>query len=176
MSKSDLMIDRSRFEVLAQDFLSELFRDLSEKNIEVKKEWQIDHLCYRVDSLARYQQLKMEFADFAELLIESEVNGRLISTFKLYESIKFRDWSIGVVELPAPKISKPTIEGFEHVEVVVDIPFSEIEAKYSHLRLDRGGLLKTLNPELEIVLGLRNIKFHHMTLEQVIDFEKAQAH
>ena len=167
-----MMMNKIRFEAQAIDFLKKLFLSLDKSQIDIAPHWDIDHLCYRVDSLKRYEELKNSFLSFGKLLIESDVNGRPIATFKLNSPIVFKNWPIDVVELPAPKPSKPTKEGFEHVEVVCDLSFNELEEKYKHLQLDLGGLNKEFNQEFEIVLGERNLKFHHMSLESVIRVEE----
>lgn len=165
-------MNKIKFEELAVEFLEKLFKTLADSKIEIASHWDIDHLCYRVDSLDRYEELKNNFLTFGRLLIESDVNGRPIATFKLNSSVVFKEWSIDVVELPAPKPSKPTKEGFEHIEVVCDESFSDLEGKYKHLKLDLGGLKKDFNQEFEIDLGERNLKFHHMSLESVIRVEE----
>ncbi|MEA9356066.1 VOC family protein [Bacteriovorax sp. PP10] len=166
------MMNKIKFEELAVEFLEKLFKTLADSKIEIAPHWDIDHLCYRVDSLDRYEELKTQFLTFGHLLIESDVNGRPIATFKLNSPIVFKEWSIDVVELPAPKPSKPTKEGFEHIEVVCDESFSDLEIKYKHLKLDLGGLKKDFNQEFEVDLGERNLKFHHMSLESVIRVEE----
>ncbi len=160
---------------MALEFLDLLFIDLTEKQISIPAHWDIDHLCYRTDSLSQYDALKKCFATFAHLLIESDVNGRPIATYKLNQAIHFKEWMIDVVELPAPKASKPTSAGFEHIEVVCDVPFAYFEKHFSHLDLHTEGLKKDFNQELEINLGQRNLKFHHLFLESVINTEKSKA-
>lgn len=164
-------MNKINFELQAIEFLNKLFLTLDKTHIEISSHWDIDHLCYRVDSLKRYEELKKSFLNLGKLLIESDINGRSISTFKLNSPITFKHWTIDVVELPAPKLSKPIKEGFEHIEVVCDLSFDELEEKYIGLQLDLGGLKKEINLELEIVLGEKNIKFHHMSLESVIRIE-----
>jgi predicted metalloenzyme YecM len=166
------MMNKIKFEELAVEFLEKLFKTLADSKIEMAPHWDIDHLCYRVDSLDRYEELKTQFLTFGHLLIESDVNGRPIATFKLNSSIAFKEWSIDVVELPAPKPSKLVKEGFEHIEVVCDESFNDLEVKYKHLKLDLGGLKKDFNQEFEVDLGERNLKFHHMSLESVIRVEE----
>lgn len=161
------------FRTQAQDFLNRLFQSMAAHHIEIPAYWQVDHLCYRVESLDRYESLKGDFAQWGDLLIESQVQGRPIATFKLHQPILFLKHVIDVVELPAPKASKPTKEGFEHAEIVCDVPFAELEKRFSHLKLDRSGLVKKINPELEICLGDRNLKFHHQSLEEVVAMELA---
>lgn len=162
----------NEFIYLANVFLDKLFAQLALNQIKIDKHWSIDHLCYRVSTEEAYKKFKNEFSSLGNLLIESEVNGRLISTFKLHKAIQYHGWLIDLVELPAPKKGKQTIEGFEHAEVVIDIPFEEIKRRYSHCQFDESGLKKNLNKELEIKLKDLAIKFHHMSLEQVIEVEK----
>ncbi|AHZ85440.1 hypothetical protein Bb109J_c3406 [Bdellovibrio bacteriovorus] len=168
-------MNMNEFNIAAQDFLQRVFNKLDAQNIQLDKHWFIDHLCYRVSSLESYHTLKAQFADFAELLIESDVNGRPIATYKFAEPIRFRDWSIQVVELPAPKPGKTTIEGFEHFEVVADVGFDEIKDRYPQAAFSESGLKKDFNPELEISLDELAIKFHPLSLESVIRLEKNEA-
>ena len=167
-------LTQAAFSSEALKFLDLLFEDLKTNGVEIRTDWVIDHLCYRTATESEYQILKNEFLKFSDLLIESPVNGRLISTYQLHKAIDFQGWSIHVVELPSPKKGKVTARGFEHIEVVCDVPFSELIQQYSHLKLDVSGLSKSINQELEICLGSRNIKFHHMTLYDVIQLEIAQ--
>ncbi len=168
-------MNMNEFNIAAQDFLQRVFNKLDAQNIQLDKHWFIDHLCYRVSSLENYNSFKKQFASFAELLIESDVNGRPIATYKFAEPICFRDWSIQVVELPAPKPGKITIEGFEHFEVVADIGFDEIKTRYPKAAFSESGLKKDFNPELEISLDELAIKFHPLSLESVIRLEKNEA-
>ena len=48
-------------------------------------DWFIDHLCYRVETQVRYAELKQELASENKLLIESEIGGRMISSFLLHQ-------------------------------------------------------------------------------------------
>lgn len=159
------------FYLQGQHFLESLFQEIKEAGIELESHWDIDHVCYRSDSQENYQELKCSFEAFGRLLVESVVNGRLISTFKLFRPLECNGWRIDLVELPAPKTGKTTQAGFEHIEIVCDLPLSEIAQKYSHLKLDEKGLSKDYNQELEICLGERNLKFHHSSLASVINLE-----
>lgn len=155
----------------ARSFLEKLNQQLNESNVFLDTHWNIDHLCYRVPTLERYEIQKIEFLKFSRLLIESEVNGRMISTFKLDKPISFGYGSISVVELPAPKVGKATQEGFEHIEVVCDLSFQELEKRFKHIQVDKTGLNKKINQEFELCLGERNLKFHHISLESLIKLE-----
>jgi len=155
----------------AQEFLSKLFNLIKENSVQIH-DWKIDHICYRTSSESHYQEMKKTFETYGELLIESDVNGRMISTYKLFKPILFQHYSIPLVEVPAPKMGKTTIAGFEHAEFVANISFEEIEKQNTHLSFDKKGTLKTINPELAVSLGDLAIKFHHQSLEQVIEIEK----
>lgn len=160
------------FHSQAQIFLTNLFKDLENNGLTLRPNWDIDHICFRSDSQEDYESLKQSFSHFGSLLIESVVGGRLISTFKLNTPLLIDDWKIHLVELPAPKVGKIVDRGFEHIEVVFDLPFEEFEKSHPHLNFDKKGLTKNFNRELEVCLGSRNIKFHHSSLESVIQIEK----
>ncbi len=160
-----------KFHLEAERFLEKLNQKLNESNIFLDSHWNIDHLCYRVSTFERYKFLKSEFLKFARLMTESEVNGRPISTFKLDKPIHFGYGSIFVVELPAPKQGKIIDEGFEHIEVVSDLTFAELENRYQHVKINKSGLDKEINQELELCLGEMNLKFHPLSLESLINLE-----
>jgi uncharacterized protein len=155
----------------AHAFLEQIFAKMHENEIHLKNHWNIDHLCFRVETDTDYSHYKNVFSGLGRLLIESPVGGRLISTYKLTEPIKYKNYSIDVIELPAPKPGKKTIDGFEHFEVVCDVSFDEIKKMYPHCEFDETGLKKDFNKELEILLGDYAIKFHHQSLEDVIEAE-----
>lgn len=157
--------------VEAQIFLKKVFTEFDSKNFSLESHWHIDHLCYRTATHETYLQLKADFETFSTLLIESEVNGRMISTFKLKEAIDFNGWSIDLIEVPAPKKGKLIKDGFEHFEVVCDLGFEEIKDKYQTYEFDESGLIKDFNQELEIIFSDFAIKFHHLSLESVINIE-----
>lgn len=161
----------SVFNVQAQIFLKDLFSSFDEKLINLPSYWDLDHICYRVQTLERYDQLKKSFLQFSHLLAATVVNGREISTFKLKQPLYFRDWRIDLVELPAPKDSSPMPEGFEHIEIVCDEPFEDIEKRMSSIKIDRSSLQKEFNAELKVKLKNGVVKFHHISLESVIRLE-----
>lgn len=152
-------------------FIESLLSEATHLGIPIKPHWMIDHLCYRVQTLQEYDQTKIELERFGNLLAENEVNGRPIATYKLHEPIKVAGYWIPLIEIPAPKSGKITPSGFEHLEVVCDISFEDLEAHLKHLKPDISGLSKPINKEFELDLGRHAIKFHHMSLESVIRLE-----
>jgi predicted metalloenzyme YecM len=154
-------------------FVKALSAQLIENNIIIKDDWIIDHICYRVSTEEQYINLKNSFCEDNKLLIESTVGGRLISSFKLKEPLDILGHKVSVLELPAPKNGKITPEGYEHIEIVCSESFKELISLYGHLNLDKKGMTKEINPELEIEFKDCSIKFHHQTLESVIEYEKS---
>jgi adenylate cyclase class 2 len=152
-------------------FMSGLFRQLNELDIEFKK-YPIDHICYRVNSAQEYEEFKTKFGYIGDLLIESEVGGRNIATYKLYKPLKYKNYSIELVELPSPKPGKDYKTGLEHAEFVIDQSFEDFAATTS-LEFDWKGTHKEINPELRLKLEDNlSVKFHHMPLDEVIEIEQ----
>lgn len=152
-------------------FLEKLFFELTQLNVSFEK-WDIDHLCYRTESLEHYHKIKNDFSLFSDLLIESPVNGRPIATYKLKKAWQFENHFIDLIEVPAPKPNKVTRPGFEHIEVVYPASFADIENTYSQLKFEKNDQHKKFNPELVANLSNGDIKFHHQSLENVIHIEK----
>lgn len=165
------MMSFNEIKAQANSFLTMAFAELERKNFALDKHWHIDHLCYRTSTQENYLSTKKQFESFSKLLIESEVNGRLISTFKLPASIIFNDWEIDLIEVPAPKAGKITTDGFEHFEIVCDLTFDEIKSRYAQCQFDESGLAKNFNQELEVIFDSFALKFHHLSLESVINIE-----
>ena len=159
------------FHVEAARFAQTLVDRVTALGVDVSG-YPIDHLCFRTATFTEYRQACSEIAPIADLLAESLVNGRMISTFLFRRPVKWLNRSIPLIEIPAPKAGKPTPNGFEHVEFVVP-DLKAFRAKYETLTFDDRGLAKKLNPELELKLGAQAVKFHPLPLDEVIRLEKA---
>lgn len=96
----------------------------------------------------------------------------MISTYKLKYPLIYQNYIIDLIEVPAPKKASPTKEGFEHIEVVVDLHLNDLFKLYPHLSFNDKGLSKELNPELEIKFDDCAVKFHYKSLEHIINIEK----
>ncbi len=152
----------------AHSFLAKTFRLLEERKISIPLDWEIDHVCYRVETLEQYQNLKNKIQNFSELLIESPINGRNISTFKLHSPISFQGRVIKLIELPAPKEKTFYKEGFEHFEVVPDIALLDLEKKYPMVQFNKDAYSKKINRDISFEIEDYTIKFHEESLEKVI--------
>ena len=153
-------------------FLDELNKELNLLSINMLG-LNLDHLCYRVATETRYSEMKLFLTGVGDLLVESEVGGRPIATFKFNTPIIYKNLRIPLIELPAPKNNSKYSEGFEHVEAVISQSFAEFMRQHSQLQFDLSAANKKINPEIRIKLPNNiSIKFHHQSLEDVITFEK----
>lgn len=152
-------------------FLDDLFSKIDEIELDVEK-YELDHICYRVETLAEYKIKKAELTEVSTLLIESMVNGRLISTFKLYEPIVYKKRSIYLIELPAPKAMHSYPSGLEHAEFVTKEPLQKIVDRYPQYSFEVFGIHKKINADITLKLGDYCIRFHNQNLEEIINLEK----
>jgi predicted metalloenzyme YecM len=156
------------------EFLTKIFSELKEHGVST--DWEIDHLCYRVSSLDRYEVKKAELQTVGTLLTEAKVSGRLIATFKLHVPIHFQNKRIPLVELPAPKAGRQDIEGLQHFEFVIPDDLLKFAGRYPHLEFDIRGASKKINPDIALDLPSGEVKFHNESLEVVIERELAAEH
>ncbi len=152
-------------------FLEDLFSKLDDIDLDVE-DYELDHICYRVDSIEQYKSKKEDLMPLGELLVESMVNGRLISTFKLHEPIVFRQRRIFLIELPGPKNGHSYKNGLEHAEFVTISPLQKIVERYPQYSFEIFGIHKNINADITLKLGEYCIRFHNQSLEDVIKLEK----
>ena len=206
-SKNKKKKERERRKKLVAKFSKELEEQVPSFVTSVSQELQsrfgldvsslmADHVCYRTDSLEQYTALVEALrsaSDAYSQLIESEIGGRLIATFKLAKPIISEDGChlINVIEITSPKEGRPYPAGFEHVEFVIgdgshlspmnsDAHQSAFDAwmeQYPAVKWDTKAKDKECNPDIstdKIELdnyGTISVKFHLMSLEKVIMFE-----
>lgn len=152
-------------------FLEELFAMISDIELNVDR-YELDHICYRVQSMGEYGKKKEELKNFGTLLSESMVNGRPISTFKLNEPVVFKNRKIFLIELPSPKSSHSYPSGLEHAEFVTKEPLYKIIERYPQYSFESFGIHKKINADITLKLGNYCIRFHNLSLEEVIKLEK----
>ena len=153
-------------------FLDKIFKSLDNLNINLDNNL-LDHLCYRVSTEQEYQEKKDQLLKCSTLLIEADVNGRPISTFKFDQPISYKSRKIELIELPSPKKNTNYTTGLEHVEFVIEEGLDKFMEKYPNIDFDKSGMSKGLNPELRVSLADNlSVKFHPISLEKVIEIEK----
>ncbi len=151
-------------------FLSQLFKMIKSKEIDVSQ-YELDHLCYRVETEDRYFEVKSILEKHGTLINESLVNGRPIAIYKLQEAISFSRRLIDIFELPSPKEGSNYEEGYEHVEFVTTESLDVFLEKYKDIKFDLKGQRKELNKDVRLRLGRYSVKFHELSLEEIIRIE-----
>lgn len=89
-------------------FVADLNRGLDALAVDRGLLVEMDHVCYRVATAARYEELVAALRHETELLGQHAIGGRLITTFRLAEPVVTGGWRISYLELPAPKAGSPT--------------------------------------------------------------------
>lgn len=152
-----------------QTFLDNIFACLEKDNINVEN-CELDHICYRVETIQQYQNLKNKLQKIASLLTESLINNRPICTFELHQPIIYKNREIRLIEIPAPKNNSFYKEGYEHVEFVVKQSLQNWINLHQNIKFDTKGIDKEINPEVRIIYGNYSVKFHNYNLAYVIKY------
>ncbi len=150
-------------------FLEQLFSEMSAQNADFSH-LTIDHICYRVETEERYQELKEKLSILGEILTEKPISGRPIATFRLDKPFIFQNQKIYLLELPAPKEGRFYAEGWEHIEMVIEPSFQDFMAQNAHLDFDTKAITKKVNPEVRLTFPSGSVKFHHYPLDYVIEY------
>ena len=157
-----------------EGFLKNIFENISESGIDVS-ELELDHICYRVETLEKYLELKKDLLKVWKLLKENLIWWRKISTFKLKNPIIYKNRKIYLLELPSPKEWSYYKEWYEHVEFVIKDSFNDFIDKYSDIKFNKKAINKDRNPDIKIKYTQEtwkykniSVKFHHNSLESVI--------
>lgn len=132
----------------------------------------MDHICYRVETQARYQEMLARCATIGTLLGESEVSGRMIATFEFDEYPQAAGWTVPYLELPEPKEGSPYEEGLEHAELVVVGSLERFIKRHDNLAFNYKGMNKAINPEVGLKTEGISVKFHEQQLGAVVRIEK----
>lgn len=151
-------------------FLGRLFYALRDDGFDPLA-YPIDHVCYRVETMQRYEELKSYWNARSDWQSEKQVNGRPISVFRLTEPFVFESCLIPLLELAAPKVSDNSYpEGFEHAEFVTGGSLDEFMAAHPGLSFETKGVFKPVNPEIRLTYAGMSAKFHERDLETVIRY------
>lgn len=153
-------------------FLAQLLQEVKNAGFDSADFAQMDHMCYRVPSTEKYQIKKKELLTFGELLSEAQVNGRPISAFRLHTPVRYGQWRIDTIELPAPKEGVTTKEGLEHVEFVLFDSLDDFLDKHSEKTFNMAAATRGINPEVAFRLPSYTVKFHLLSLPTVIYIEQ----
>lgn len=132
----------------------------------------MDHVCYRVETIERYQEMLKKAETIGLLLGESEINGRRIATFEFNDYLQTAGWTVPYLEIPAPKEGSPYSDGLEHAELVVIGSLERFLERHKNLPFSYGGISKSINPEAGLKADGISVKFHEQQLGAVVRIEK----
>ena len=152
------------------EFLDQIFDFCTSAGLPLA-DYQLDHICYRVATTDRYQELKARLVPDNELLAETIISGRPIATFRLQQPLQYQGRTIELLELPSPKAGSPYSEGYEHVEFAVGQHPGEWIKKYPSIIWETKDLRKSINPDVRLRIGEGvSVKFHEFPLDYVIEY------
>jgi predicted metalloenzyme YecM len=154
------------------DFITNIDAGLIRLGIRRDELSMMDHVCYRVETRERYQQMLTKCKEIGTLLGESEVNGRMIATFELNDYLKAAGWTVPYLELPEPKEGSSYTEGLEHAELVTIGGLENFLGRHTDLPFTYKGIGKTINPEAGLKTEGISVKFHEQQLGAVVRIEK----
>lgn len=186
MKMHELMSSTNAFAARLEDVLDRLGM------LDVCKEFEMDHICVRLNSDHDVTALSLELGEIAQKISAVNVNGRVIQIFQLHEPLQVGMWQTRGLELPFPKYGRFYSEGWEHVEFVVPGLINTMKdlksffaASFPHLldskhvesyqlKLDEPQAEgdQDPNPTLAVTSSGAGIKFHALPIQQVVGYQK----
>jgi len=157
------------FDKTFYSFFEQLLLELQSRGIDASQ-WPMDHVCYRCSDLAEYHRLCEDFSG-TRLLSRAQINGREISIYKVPQPLVIRTFSVGCIEIPAPRADKTYSSGWEHCEFVIGDSFESFQTRHAQVPFEKSGLQKKINPDLGIKLPSGSVRFHHLPIESIVDIE-----
>lgn len=153
-------------------FLDALFTELSRNAIPLDGLY-MDHICYRVETMAEYEYLRTELLKIGQLLSDKTIGGRPIAVIEIHDSYYYQNREISIIELPAPKKGSPYKTGYEHVEFVTGTPLESFIFQHPSIKFNLSGINKPVNRDIRLQLETGAVKFHELSLKEVIEIEEA---
>ncbi len=147
-------------------FISETLNYIHTFGIEVGN-LEMDHIGYQASSDEDYENLKVEFNEFAKLLSEEIIGGRRVGIYQLNKPFTYKNYTIAAIELIAPKQEQKVPSGLEHVEFVLKESFESFMKRYQSIPWDVGAINQSKFPLIKLKLSEHTkVKFH---LKSVLD-------
>ena len=132
-------------------YLDPYFLEIEKIGFDLKN-YPLDHLGISATSSEQYESRKIELLELGELVREHIVSDRRISVFKLKNQLKYKQYVTAAIELVEPiKDEANPIDGFEHVEFTIDVPFEEIVSVYPQIAWNTKSMNRPDFPRLKLV-------------------------
>lgn len=149
-------------------FLDNVFKKLNELGIDVSG-LNLDHIAYQASDEEDYQKLLLEFIRLGELKHEGAVGSKRIAVIKLLEELKYKEYTIPVVELvqPDPEISTPS--DWQHFEFVIEESYQDFISKYPKVNWNDKKINREIFPMLILPIGeFVEVRFHQETILKMV--------
>jgi predicted metalloenzyme YecM len=133
-------------------FLHLFFDELDQKNIDCSA-FELDHIAYQAGSSMDYEKVMEEFKSSGKVLSESVVGGRRVGIVELTDPLKYKDYSIGIVEVVEPKAEQNVASHWEHVEMTTSGDLEHFMETYPNLDWDTHAIDRDIFPMLILKLN-----------------------
>jgi len=143
--------------------------------IESSELSQLDHLCYRTETIEEYRKALKDFESLGRNLGEVWVEKRPITIIALSEPIISGGWTVDFLEVAAPKPTSFYPSGLEHAEFVTRGLLSDFALRHAELPFETNAMDRVLNPELKYRQNDISVKFHQLNIGAVVTIEDRQA-
>ncbi len=127
-------------------------------------------MCYRVETVERYEELKTLLSSSHHLADESLINGRKISIFQLSTPINYKGYLITALKLPSPSETFYA-EGWEHVEFIVQ-SLTGFKRRHKNLKFNEKNIDRKINPEISLSFKNCSAKFHERPILEVVVLQR----
>jgi predicted metalloenzyme YecM len=132
-------------------YLDPYFLEIEKVGFDLKN-YPLDHLGFSATSSEHYEARKIELLELGELIREHMVSGRRISVFKLKNQLLYKQYAIEAIELVEPiKDEVNPLDGFEHVEFTINVPFEDIVKEYPQIAWNTKSMNRPDFPRLKLV-------------------------
>lgn len=153
-----------------KSFVQDTLKRATDAGVDLK-DYPIDHLCFRVQTVEEYQRIKPLIQKFSKGVLENAHHGRPVTKFLLSEPLIVGNYEIPVIEMPAPKQGQVINTGLEHLEMVVGDDYERIKERYASLWSGTDDSGEFNQPMFVAFNNGHSIKFHKLPISEVIKLE-----
>lgn len=152
-------------------FFSDILVRLTKVFIDIEG-MPISHLCYRVTTIPEYEKTRDQLKAFCAAYAETRYNERPISMLLLKEPLVLsEDYSVSLIELPAPRTAHTYQSGLEHVGIIVGETLPRFKELYKAVltgEKDRGPYCQ---PAFITFDNGKTAKFYERSLQEALRLE-----
>ncbi len=130
-------------------FLDSFFEQITKTGIDIST-YVLDHIAYQASTSNDYDQQKIKFSRLGKEMSEEIIGNRRVAIFKLNTPIKYKKYSIPVLELIEQKENQECSSQFQHAEFIINIPFEEYINKYLNINWDTSSMNRSEFPHLKL--------------------------